>query len=162
MGADRFEPQPEVIRKGKAVKPTEFGTVVRIQEAEARHVTAYAVCPTRVLDQTLWLPALIEHQELFGTIIVAPAGYAVHHGPGRGPGAGDVGQVVAAAEGQQPWGERGEPAYGGVKPWMSSARWVRGPSVRRHRPVPRARFASATVIISVRGSTGDSTKPCRR
>jgi len=31
-----FEPHTEVIRKGKAAKPTEFGKVVKIQEARAR------------------------------------------------------------------------------------------------------------------------------
>jgi IS5 family transposase len=29
-----FEPDTEVIRKGKASKPTEFGKMVKIQEAE--------------------------------------------------------------------------------------------------------------------------------
>jgi len=34
-----FEPDTEVIRKGKASKPTEFGKMVRIQEAENQIVT---------------------------------------------------------------------------------------------------------------------------
>jgi IS5 family transposase len=34
-----FEPHTEVIRKGKAAKPTEFGKMVKIQEAEAQIVT---------------------------------------------------------------------------------------------------------------------------
>src|SRR5207244_11726806 len=53
-----FEPHTEVIRKGKAAKPTEFGKVVKIQEAEGQIITDYHVCPTRVPDKALWMPAL--------------------------------------------------------------------------------------------------------
>jgi IS5 family transposase len=45
-----FEPHTEAIRKGKAVKPTEFGKLVKIQEAEAQLITDYEVCPR-------WCPA---------------------------------------------------------------------------------------------------------
>lgn len=38
-----FEPSTEVIRKGKASKPTEFGKMVKIQEAENQIITAYTV-----------------------------------------------------------------------------------------------------------------------
>src|SRR5262245_29319186 len=38
-----FEPHTEIIRKGKLAKPTEFGRVVKIQEAEAQFVTDYEV-----------------------------------------------------------------------------------------------------------------------
>ena len=41
-----FEPHTEAIRKGKVVKPTEFGKLVKIQEAEAQFITDYAVCET--------------------------------------------------------------------------------------------------------------------
>ncbi len=74
-----FEPQTEAIRKGKATKPTEFGKLVKIQEAEAGLITDYAVCPTRVPDQELWVPALTKHQELFGAppqLAVADGGFA--------------------------------------------------------------------------------------
>jgi IS5 family transposase len=47
-----FEPHTEVIRKGKAAKPTEFGKLVKVQEAEAQFVTDYEVCATRVPDPT--------------------------------------------------------------------------------------------------------------
>src|SRR5881296_3669910 len=39
-----FEPHTEIIRKGKLAKPTEFGRLVKIQEAEAQFITDYAVC----------------------------------------------------------------------------------------------------------------------
>jgi IS5 family transposase len=74
-----FEPATEAIRKGKAAKPTEFGKVVKIQEAEAGLITDYAVCPTRVPDQKLWVPALTTHQELFDrppNLAVADSGFA--------------------------------------------------------------------------------------
>jgi IS5 family transposase len=74
-----FEPHTEVIRKGKAAKPTEFGKVVKIQEAEGQIITDYHVCPTRVPDKTLWVPSLDRHQALFGhapRLAVADAGFA--------------------------------------------------------------------------------------
>jgi transposase, IS5 family len=74
-----FEPETEAIRKGKAARPTEFGKLVKIQEAEAGFVTDYAVCPTRVSDQELWEPALTKHQELFDRppkLAVADGGFA--------------------------------------------------------------------------------------
>jgi IS5 family transposase len=42
-----FEPHSEIIRKGKLAKPTEFGRLVKIQEAEAQFITDYAVCERR-------------------------------------------------------------------------------------------------------------------
>jgi IS5 family transposase len=42
-----FEPHTEAIRKGKAVKPTEFGKLVKIHEGEAQFITDYAVCEGR-------------------------------------------------------------------------------------------------------------------
>ena len=38
-----FEPSTEVIRKGKASKPTEFGKMVKIQEAENQIITSLRV-----------------------------------------------------------------------------------------------------------------------
>jgi IS5 family transposase len=74
-----FEPHTESIRKGKAVKPTEFGKLVKIQEAEGQFITDYVVCATRVADQDLWVPSLEKHRELFGRpprMAVADAGFA--------------------------------------------------------------------------------------
>ena len=48
-----FETHTEVIRKGKAHKPTEFGKLVLIQEAENQIVTHYQVCEQRPADSTL-------------------------------------------------------------------------------------------------------------
>src|SRR5438093_702024 len=74
-----FEPHTEAIRKGKAAKPTEFGKVVKIQEAEAQFITDYEVCATRVPDGTLWVPSLDRHVQLFGhapRLAVADAAFA--------------------------------------------------------------------------------------
>jgi len=61
-----FEPHTTPIRKGKLVKPTEFGKLVTIQEAEGQIVTAYAVHQGRPADSTLWVPALAAHEQTFG------------------------------------------------------------------------------------------------
>jgi len=61
-----FEPHTEAIRKGKQVKPTEFGKLVTIQEAEHQIITAYAVHDRRPADQTLWVPGLDHHIAVFG------------------------------------------------------------------------------------------------
>ncbi|MGB6308230.1 MAG: ISNCY family transposase [Steroidobacteraceae bacterium] len=59
-----FEPHTEVIRKGKASKPTEFGKMVKIQEAEAQIVTHYEVYSERPSDCDLLLPAIAVHKNL--------------------------------------------------------------------------------------------------
>jgi IS5 family transposase len=60
-----FEPHTEAIRKGKAGKPTEFGKLVTIQEAEHQIVTAFDVHAERPADVALWAPALDRHQQIF-------------------------------------------------------------------------------------------------
>jgi len=59
-----FEPHTEVIRKGKASKPTEFGKMVKIQEAEAQIVTHYEVYTERPSDCDLLLPSIAVHEAL--------------------------------------------------------------------------------------------------
>jgi IS5 family transposase len=61
-----FEPTTEIIRKGKVNKPTEFGKLVKIQEAENQIITHYAVCPQRPADSTLLLGAVQLHQQRLG------------------------------------------------------------------------------------------------
>ena len=74
-----FEPHTEAIRKGKIVKPTEFGKLVTIQEAEHQIITAYEVHARRPADRTLWTPALDRHIAIFGRapdIAAADRGFA--------------------------------------------------------------------------------------
>jgi len=63
-----FEPQTEVIRKGKASKPTEFGKMVKIQEAENQIITSYEVYEKKPNDSDLLLKAVEEHRERLGQI----------------------------------------------------------------------------------------------
>jgi len=60
-----FEPHTEAIRKGKIAKPTEFGKLVTIQEAEHQIITAFDVHDHRPADSTLWVPALDRHRAIF-------------------------------------------------------------------------------------------------
>jgi IS5 family transposase len=57
-----FEPTTEVIRKGKAGKPTEFGKMVKLQEAESQIVIAYEVYNQRPSDSDILMPAIETHQ----------------------------------------------------------------------------------------------------
>ena len=61
-----FEPHSEAIRKGKAAKPTEFGKLVKIQEAENQIVIHYEVYERRPPDQDLLLPTVEAHTKVFG------------------------------------------------------------------------------------------------
>ena len=61
-----FEPHTEIIRKGKASKPTEFGKLVKVQEAENQIITHYEVFAERPSDQALLIPAVEEHRRRFG------------------------------------------------------------------------------------------------
>ena len=56
-----FEPTTEVIRNGKASKPTEFGKMVKIQEAENQIITCYSVYEKRPYDSALLIPAIESH-----------------------------------------------------------------------------------------------------
>jgi len=61
-----FEPHTEAIRKGKASKPTEFGQLVKLQEAENQFVVDYQVYKRRPDDRSLAIPSLETHQRIFG------------------------------------------------------------------------------------------------
>jgi IS5 family transposase len=59
-----FEPHTEAIRKGKIAKPTEFGKLITIQEAEHQIVTAFDVHGQRPADSTLWTAARDRHRQI--------------------------------------------------------------------------------------------------
>lgn len=61
-----FEPHTEAIRKGKASKPTEFGKLVKIQEAEHQIVVDYQVFEKRPEDRALVIPTIDAHRGVFG------------------------------------------------------------------------------------------------
>jgi transposase, IS5 family len=73
-----FEPHTEIIRKGKASKPTEFGKMVKIQEAENQIVTDYQVFEEKPADTALLVDAVAKHEELLGRapkLVAADAGF---------------------------------------------------------------------------------------
>jgi IS5 family transposase len=61
-----FEPATEIIRKGKAGKPNEFGKMVKIQEAEGQMVTDFEVYDERPADSDVLIPAIEIHQQTTG------------------------------------------------------------------------------------------------
>ena len=73
-----FEPTTEIIRKGKASKPTEFGKLVKIQEAEQQIIVDYAVYAKRPSDSELLVPAIEVHAQRLGRVpdlVAADAGF---------------------------------------------------------------------------------------
>lgn len=73
-----FEPHTEIIRKGKAGKPNEFGKLVQLQEAENQIITHYEVYDHRPADQRLLIPAVETHKRKLGRVprlVAADAGY---------------------------------------------------------------------------------------
>lgn len=61
-----FEPSTEIIRKGKAGKPNEFGKMVKLQEAENQIVIDYEVYDQRPSDSDLLIAAIEKHEEALG------------------------------------------------------------------------------------------------
>jgi IS5 family transposase len=73
-----FEPSTEVIRKGKAGKPNEFGKMVKIQEAENQIVIDYEVYEQRPNDSDLLIPSIQAHEDKLGCtprLAAADAGF---------------------------------------------------------------------------------------
>jgi transposase, IS5 family len=63
-----FEPSTEVIRKGKAAKPNEFGKMVKLQEAENQIVIDYEVYDRRPNDCDLLIAAIEVHRAKLGRL----------------------------------------------------------------------------------------------
>lgn len=74
-----FEPTTEIIRKGKASKPTEFGKMVKIQESENQIITDFVVYEKRPSDSELVIPALEAHEKKLGCIPRLVAGDAAFY-----------------------------------------------------------------------------------
>jgi transposase, IS5 family len=60
-----FEPEAQILRRGKPHKPTEFGELVKVQEAEGGIVTDVGLVPDKA-DAPLLVPAVERHATLFG------------------------------------------------------------------------------------------------
>jgi len=63
-----FEPSTEIIRKGKAAKPNEFGKMVKLQEAEDQIVIDYEVYDRRPSDSELLIAAIETHRTVLGRV----------------------------------------------------------------------------------------------
>jgi transposase, IS5 family len=63
-----FETSTEVIRKGKASKPTEFGKMVKVQEAENQIIIDYTVYDEKPSDSDLLIPSIEAHQARMGRV----------------------------------------------------------------------------------------------
>jgi IS5 family transposase len=73
-----FEPHTEIIRKGKASKPNEFGKMVKVQEAENQIVTHVEVFDRRPADSDLLVDAVAKHEAVCGRtpdLVAADAGF---------------------------------------------------------------------------------------
>jgi len=63
-----FETATQIIRKGKSSKPTEFGRLIKIQEAENQIITDYEVCDQRPADSTLLIKSIEVHRQKLGRV----------------------------------------------------------------------------------------------
>ena len=73
-----FESHTELLKRGKAGKPIEYGHMIQIQQVESKFITAYDVFDKKPNEYTLVEPALARHKELFGFYpdsIAADKGY---------------------------------------------------------------------------------------
>jgi transposase, IS5 family len=73
-----FEPATEIIRKGKAGKPNEFGKLVKLQEAENQIVIDFEVYDQRPSDTDLLIPAIATHEAVLGRtprLVAADTGF---------------------------------------------------------------------------------------
>jgi len=57
-----FEPDAQILRRGKLHKPTEFGAMVKVQEADGGIVTDIGLVPDKA-DAPLLVPAVEKHIE---------------------------------------------------------------------------------------------------
>ncbi len=122
-----FEPHTEAIRKGKASKPTEFGKLVKIQEAENQFVVDYQVYERRPDDRTLAIPSLEAHQRIFGRppyLLAADRGFWSHANKSAANNAGVKRVCIPAvgkpsteqrAEQHQRWFRRGQRVRAGCE-----------------------------------------------
>ena len=62
-----FEEHTELLKRGKARKPIEFGHMVHFQQVEGKYITDYEVFARKPNEHTLVDPVLESHRALFGT-----------------------------------------------------------------------------------------------
>jgi IS5 family transposase len=73
-----FEPHTELLKRGKAAKPIEFGHMIQIQQVEGKFITDYDVFEKKPVEHQLLDSALAGHRKLFGRLpeaLAADKGY---------------------------------------------------------------------------------------
>ena len=73
-----FEPHTELLKRGKAGKPIEFGHMIQIQQVEEKFITDYGVYKKKPVEPELLATALDSHRSLFGvnpSCLTADKGY---------------------------------------------------------------------------------------
>lgn len=73
-----FEEHTELLIRGKAGKPIEFGHMVEIEQVDSKFISGYDVYRKRPKDSSLVMPALERHVKLFGRdpkVLAADKGY---------------------------------------------------------------------------------------
>lgn len=63
-----FDPEARPIKKGKLSKTAEFGYKARIDETESGFVTGYELYKGNPSDDEMLVPAVQQHEELFGSV----------------------------------------------------------------------------------------------
>ncbi len=61
-----FEPHTELIKRGKARRPVEFGHVVLLEQTREKFISNYQVMEHRIADPYLTARSVEEHERLFG------------------------------------------------------------------------------------------------
>jgi len=69
-----FEPHTELLKRGKAAKPVEFGHMIQIQQVAGKFITEYDVFEKKPIEHQLVQPALKSHKDLFGQLPESIAG----------------------------------------------------------------------------------------
>lgn len=77
--ASMFEYTTEIIRRGKAKQPTEFGKMIKVQETEGQIIVDYEVFAKRPADSDLLVPAIAIHQQRLGRVPDLVAGDAAFY-----------------------------------------------------------------------------------
>jgi len=73
-----FEPHTELLKRGKAGKPIEFGHMIQIGQVSNKFITDYAAFEHKPVEHQLVRPALESHKKLFGyypATVAADKGY---------------------------------------------------------------------------------------
>jgi IS5 family transposase len=61
-----FEPHTELLKRGRAGKPVEFGHMIYLQQVDGCFITGYGVYEKRPVEHELVEDAIEDHRELFG------------------------------------------------------------------------------------------------